>query len=110
MIMAITIGVLIATGVYMILQRSMMHIALGFGFISHGINLTVLTTGVLDQRVEPLLDHTPVSFAADPVPQAFVLTAIVISMAVTVFMLVLAIIGESDDTKTTPSSGTESDE
>lgn len=110
MIIAITVGVLVAVGVYLILQRDMMRIVLGFGFISHGLNLTVLTTGVLDLRGDPLLSFTEVAAAADPVPQAFVLTAIVISMAVTVFMLSLAIIGKSDDTKATPQSGTESDE
>lgn len=110
MILAITIGVLVAAGVYLILQRDMMRIVLGFGLISHGINLTVLTTGVLDLRGEPLLGTTEIAAAADPVPQAFVLTAIVISLAVTVFMLVLAVIGKSDDTKATPASGTESDE
>lgn len=110
MILALTIGVLIAAGVYLILQRDMMRIVLGFGLISHGINLTVLASGVLDRREAPLLLETSVAAAADPLPQAFVLTAIVISMAVTVFMLVLAIIGTTDDVKVTPDSGTESDE
>ncbi len=109
MILALTIGVLIAAGVYLILQRDMMRIVLGFGLISHGINLTVLASGVLDRRDVPLLQETSVAAAADPLPQA-VLTAIVISMAVTVFMLVLAVIGTTDDVKATPDSGTESDE
>ena len=52
MILALTIGVLIAAGVYLILQRDMMRIVLGFGLISHGINLTVLASGVLD-RIRP---------------------------------------------------------
>lgn len=110
MTLALTIGVLIAAGVYLILQRDMMRIVIGFGLISHGINLTVLASGVLNRREIPLLQVNSVEAAADPLPQAFVLTAIVISLAVTVFMLALAIIGTTDDTKVTPDSGTESDE
>ena len=110
MILALSVGVLVAAGVYLILQRDMMRIVIGFGLISHGINLTVLATGVLDRRQAPLLQYTGIAAAADPLPQSFVLTAIVISMAVSVFMLVLAIIGTTDDTQATPDSGTESDE
>ena len=105
MILALSVGVLVAAGVYLILQRDMMRIVIGFGLISHGINLTVLATGVLDRRQAPLLQHTGIAAAADPLPQSFVLTAIV-----SVFMLVLAIIGTTDDTQATPDSGTESDE
>ena len=105
MILALSVGVLVAAGVYLILQRDMMRIVIGFGLISHGINLTVLATGVLDRRQAPLLQHTGIAAAADPLPQSFVLTA-----TVSVFMLVLAIIGTTDDTQATPDSGTESDE
>ncbi|MDN6303380.1 MAG: NADH-quinone oxidoreductase subunit K, partial [Brachybacterium sp.] len=47
---------------------------------------------------------------ADPLPQAFVLTAIVITMAVTIFMLTLAVIGRDDDMAEHPNTGEERDE
>ena len=47
MILALSVGVLVAAGVYLILQRDMMRIVIGFGLISHGINLTVLATGAV---------------------------------------------------------------
>ena len=60
-------------------------------------------------RGEPLADRTAVADAADPLPQAFVLTAIVITMAVTIFMLALAVLGHNDDTQRMPETGEEHD-
>lgn len=105
MILPITIGVLVAGGVYLILQRGMVRIIFGLALISHAANLLLLTTGVSSYRGEPLADRTAVDIAADPLPQAFVLTAIVITLAVTIFMLTLAVIGHNDDTKRMPSTG-----
>ena len=92
MIIAVTIAVLVAGGVYMILQRGMVRIVFGMGLVSHATNLLILATGIGAR--------TPLSDAADPLPQAFVLTAIVITMATTAFMLTLAALGRSDDTRT----------
>ena len=99
MIIAVTIAVLVAGGVYMILQRGMVRIVFGMGLVSHATNLLILTTGIGAWRSEPFAERTPLSDAADPLPQAFVLTAIVITMA-TAFMLTLAALGRSDDTRT----------
>ena len=63
-------------------------------------NLLILATGIGAWRSEPFAERTPLSDAADPLPQAFVLTAIVITMATTAFMLTLAALGRSDDTRT----------
>ena len=100
MIIAVTIAVLVAGGVYMILQRDMVRIVFGMGLVSHATNLLILATGIGAWRSEPFAERTPLSDAADPLPQAFVLTAIVITMATTAFMLTLAALGRSDDTRT----------
>ena len=100
MIIAVTIAVLVAGGVYMILQRGMVRIVFGMGLVSHATNLLILATGIGAWRSEPFAERTPMSDAADPLPQAFVLTAIVITMATTAFMLTLAALGRSDDTRT----------
>ncbi|MGC1207489.1 MAG: cation:proton antiporter subunit C [Ornithinimicrobium sp.] len=105
MILPITIGVLVAGGVYLMLQRGMVRIIFGLALVSHAANLLLLTTGVSTFRGEPLADRTPAEIAADPLPQAFVLTAIVITLAVTIFMLTLAVIGHNDDTKRMPDTG-----
>ena len=100
MIIAVTIAVLVAGGVYMILQRGMVRIVFGMGLVSHATNLLILATGIGAWRSEPFAERTPLSDAADPLPQAFVLTASVITMATTAFMLTLAALGRSDDTRT----------
>ena len=100
MIIAVTIAVLVAGGVYMILQRGMVRIVFGMGLVSHATNLLILATGIGAWRSEPFAERTPLSDAADPLPQAFVLTAIVITMPTTAFMLTLAALGRSDDTRT----------
>lgn len=100
MIIAVTIAVLVAGGVYMILQRGMVRIVFGMGLVSHATNLLILATGIGAWRSEPFAERTSLSDAADPLPQAFVLTAIVITMATTAFMLTLAALGRSDDTRT----------
>lgn len=102
MIIAITIGVLTAGGVFMVLQRGMVRLVLGMTLLSHATNLFLLAAGIGAWRSEPLMGSTNPTDAADPLPQAFVLTAIVISMAATAFMLALAGIGANDDTMADP--------
>lgn len=105
MILPITIGVLTTGAVYLMLQRGMVRIIFGLALLSHAANLALLTIGVNAWRGEPLLDRTSVDVAGDPLPQAFVLTAIVITLAVTVLMLAFAVLGHNDDTKKHPETG-----
>lgn len=105
MIIPITIGVLVTGAVYLMMQRGLMHIVFGLMLLSHAANLVLLSTGVGAWRGEPLTDRTPAAEAGDPLPMAFVLTAIVISFAVTVFMLALSVLGHDDDTKKMPETG-----
>lgn len=97
MALALTIGVLVGGGCYMILRRGMMRIVVGFVLLSHGINLLLVTTGGPVRRDSAIGNPLDPGSTADPLPQAFVLTAIVIAFAVTVLMLVLAVIGDGDD-------------
>ncbi|MBU8577731.1 sodium:proton antiporter [Brevibacterium luteolum] len=105
MILAVTVGVLTAGGVYLLLQRSMVRAVFGLTLISHAANFALLASGVTAWRGEPLADRTDIAVAADPLPQAFVLTAIVITLAVTIFMLAMAVLGHDDDQYRTPETG-----
>ncbi|MBC6747880.1 cation:proton antiporter subunit C [Corynebacterium sp. MSK035] len=105
MIIAIMAAVLAGGGTYLVLQRGMLRTIIGMTLISHAANLIILSTGVGAWRGEPLLGNETTAGAgaaeqmADPLPQAFVLTAIVITMAVTAFMLALSGLGRDDDTR-----------
>lgn len=105
MILAITVGVLVTGGTYLLMQRGMVRVVFGLALLSHGANLLLLASGVTAWRGEPLADRTEVAAAADPLPQAFVLTAIVITLAVMVFMLMMAVLGHNDDTRRMPLTG-----
>ncbi|MGC5582763.1 cation:proton antiporter subunit C [Ornithinimicrobium sp. W1679] len=107
MIIPLSIAVLVTGGVYLLLQRGMVRIIFGLALLSHAANLTLMLAGVSAWRGEPLPDRVDPSVAADPLPHAFVLTAIVIAFAVTVLMLAMAVIGHNDDTKRMPPTGEE---
>lgn len=97
MAIALTVGVLVAGGVFMMLRRGMVRVVIGFMFLSHAVNLIILAAGGADRRGEPLGRNPDPAVTADPLPQAFVLTAIVITFAVTIYLLVLAVTGDADD-------------
>jgi len=88
-IMAIVIGVLFTAATYLILSKSLLRIIIGTGLLSHGAHLLLLTMGGLKRGAAPLLGENAASYT-DPLPQALILTAIVISFGVTSFFLVLA--------------------
>lgn len=90
-VMAVLIGFIFAAAVYLILSKSLLRIIIGTGLISHGAHLLLLTMGGLDGKAPPVLASglTNADYA-DPLPQALILTAIVISFGVTAFILVLA--------------------
>lgn len=104
-VIPVTITVLVIGGVYLLLQPGMVRIIFGITLLSHAANLVLLAAGVSAWRGEPLTGHLDRATAADPLPQAFVLTAIVITLAVTVFMLTLAALGHDDDTHHIPDTG-----
>ncbi|WP_042149866.1 MULTISPECIES: Na(+)/H(+) antiporter subunit C [Paucisalibacillus] len=88
-LIAIVIGILFSIGTYLILSNQMLRIILGLSLISHGINLMIMVMGGLKTGGPPLLSETFQSFT-DAIPQALILTAIVINFAVTAFLLVLS--------------------
>lgn len=94
---AITVGLLVAGALYLILTREMLRIILGFILLSHGANMIMIASGGTSRRGEPFGTPNDPATIADPLPQAFVLTAIVISFAITIVMLVLAVSGRRDD-------------
>lgn len=102
MVMALTIAVLVAGSVYMILQRGMVRIIFGMSLFGHASNLTLLATGIGAWRGEAFPSRTEFADLSDPLPQAFVLTAIVIAMATTTILLMLASLGKDDDTMDNP--------
>ncbi|OLO38844.1 Na(+)/H(+) antiporter subunit C [Alkalihalophilus pseudofirmus] len=88
-LMSITVGVLFMVGTYLILTKSLLRVILGLMLLSHGAHLLLLTMAGLKRGAPPLLGQEA-PFYADPLPQALILTAIVISFGVTAFLLVLA--------------------
>jgi multicomponent Na+:H+ antiporter subunit C len=87
--MSILAGGLFAAGVYLLLQRQMLRIIFGTALISHGAHLLILTMGKLNRGAPPILSESKSTYV-DPLPQALILTSIVISFGVTSFLLVLA--------------------
>lgn len=85
----ILVGVLTAVAIYLLLSKNLIRIILGTALLSHGVHLLILTMGGLKKGSVPLLGEEAGSYA-DALPQALILTAIVISFAVTAFILVLA--------------------
>jgi multicomponent Na+:H+ antiporter subunit C len=91
-VLAVVVGVLYATGTYQMLRRSLFKLILGLVLLSHGANLLIFTAGGLTRAEPPIAApgaDRPVTPSADPVPQALILTAIVIGFGVLAFALVL---------------------
>lgn len=85
---AIIVGLLAAGGTYLILQRGIVRMALGFVLYGHAATTLLVASGGVGRRVVPFAGAQ--GAVADPLPQAFALTAIVISFALTAFLLALA--------------------
>ena len=91
-LMAILIGVLYACGVYLMLRRNIVKLIFGLILMGHAANLLIFTIGGLVRAKPPLAApgaEAPPPGVADPLPQALVLTAIVIGFALTAFFAVL---------------------
>ena len=89
---ALVIGTLYGSGIYLMMRRNLVQLIIGLGLLSHGANLLIFTAGGLRDSGAPILKEGEKVFStlpADPLPQALILTAIVISFAVTAFALVL---------------------
>ena len=91
-IVAIVIGILTGSGVWLLLRPRTFQVIIGLSLLSYAVNLFIFSTGGLRSGAAPILDPgTAGSLAqyADPLPQALVLTAIVIGFATTALFLVV---------------------
>jgi len=90
LLIAIIIGVLTACGVYLSLRGRTFPVVLGLTFLSYAVNLFLLVMGRLSIGSPPIISDIATAYA-DPLPQALVLTAIVISFGMTAFVIVLSL-------------------
>src|SRR5690606_41516462 len=88
-LMAVVIGILFTAATYLMLSKSLIRVIIGTGLLSHGAHLLLLTMGGLKKGAAPILVEGTKTYV-DPLPQALILTAIVISFGFTSFILVLA--------------------
>lgn len=82
-------GVLVSVATYLFLSRNVIRIILGTAVLTHAAHLLIMTMGGLKTGGVPVLGEENATFT-DALPQALILTSIVISFAVTAFLLVLA--------------------
>jgi multicomponent Na+:H+ antiporter subunit C len=87
--LALVAGALVTAGVYLVLERSLTRILIGVLLASNGVNVLFLVASGAAGGA-PITGVTDPQDMSDPLPQAFVLTAIVITLAVTAFLLALA--------------------
>ncbi|GAA1464763.1 Na(+)/H(+) antiporter subunit C [Nocardiopsis exhalans] len=87
--LVIVIGVLVAVGVVLLLERSLTRVLLGFIVMSNGVNLMIMAMAG-QPGGPPILWFNDADEMSDPLPQFMVLTAIVITLGITAFLLALA--------------------
>ena len=83
------VAVMFASGVYLVLDRTLLRVVIGLGLLSNATNLAILTSGGLEAGQAPILNTTKTAYV-DPLPQALILTAIVIGFGVTALLLTLS--------------------
>jgi multicomponent K+:H+ antiporter subunit C len=88
--LAIAIGLLTAVGTYLLLRGRSFPVILGLTLLSYAVNLFIFASGGLRLNAPPILDPATTTYT-DPIPQALVLTAIVISFAMTAVITILAL-------------------
>lgn len=92
LLLVILVGAFYSAGIYMMLRRSMVKLLLGLLLLGNGANILIFLMGGLTKGKAPIInpeEKTFLNIYADPVPQALILTAIVISFALTAFAIVL---------------------
>lgn len=105
--LAVLIGLFFTVAVYLLLSRSVIRMLLGITILGNGVNLLIFTVGRLSAEVPPIVPEgasVPLPGSANPLPQALILTAIVIGFALFAFLLVLGYRAyeelDADDTDT----------
>ena len=93
-IFSVLIAIFFATSLYLLLSRQLIRILIGIVLLGNAVNLLIFTAGRITREIPPIIPleaNTTIAGAANPLPQALVLTAIVISFSLFAFMLVLAL-------------------
>jgi multicomponent Na+:H+ antiporter subunit C len=91
-LMAVIIGILFAAGFYLLMRRSIVKVIIGLALLAHAVNLLIFTAAGLRRDAPPVVPAglaQPEMPIVDPLPQALILTAIVISFGVLAFTVVL---------------------
>ncbi|MDP2287864.1 MAG: sodium:proton antiporter [Actinomycetota bacterium] len=109
MTMALAIAALAAVGTWLLVRGGGVRLVLGFILLGHAVNLLIISAGGTDRRTAPLLGQSDVALLADPLPQAFVLTAIVITFGVTVYLVSLVTRTEGDSSRRRPAADLDPD-
>lgn len=92
--LAVVIAVLVGSGVFLLLRARTFPVILGLTLLSYGVNLFIFVSGRLALDQAAIIGRS--EHPADPLPQALVLTAIVIGFAMTAFVVVLALRGQGE--------------
>ncbi|WP_425049765.1 Na+/H+ antiporter subunit C [Psychromarinibacter sp. S121] len=90
-LVASAVGVLTAAGVYLILRLRAFPVILGISFLSYAVNVFLFSTGRIAVNMPPVLQPYGDASYTDPLPQALVLTAIVISFGMTAVLVMVAL-------------------
>ncbi|MEX5729808.1 multicomponent K+:H+ antiporter subunit C [Rhodovulum iodosum] len=91
LIVASSVGMLTAAGVYLVLRLRTFPVILGLAFFSYAVNVFLFATGRLASDMPPILSKYGEASYTDPLPQALVLTAIVISFGMTAVLVMVAL-------------------
>lgn len=89
LLLSVGIGWLTATGIYLILRERTFSVVLGLALLSYATNLLIFVSGRLMMSAPPIVAEG--AKLTDPLPQALVLTAIVISFGMTAYLVALAL-------------------
>jgi multicomponent Na+:H+ antiporter subunit C len=91
---SLLMGLMFGVGIYLLMSRNYIRVIVGLGLLGHGVNLLVFGCGGLVRGAAPLMNSIqnslPHAGYADPLPQALVLTAIVIGFGAQVFLFVVS--------------------
>jgi multicomponent Na+:H+ antiporter subunit C len=87
--LAVVAGALVACGSYLLLERSLTRVLVGLVLLGNGVNVAILSTGG-NAGEAPFYGSAPIEDMSDPLPQAMVLTAIVITLGTLAFLLAMA--------------------
>lgn len=91
-LLVISVGLFYTAGIYMLLRKSMVKLLIGLTLLGNGTNLLIFLMGDLSKGRPPIISANSSVFTeayADPVPQALILTAIVISFGIQAFAIIL---------------------